>query len=82
MTAHEILDRLHCLADEKAAQVARGFFKAGARGGIQDDVFLGIRTPLLRKLAREQELLALGETEQLLHSEIHEARAQARAPRH
>jgi 3-methyladenine DNA glycosylase AlkD len=77
MTAHDILNRLHCLADEKAAQVARGFFKAGARGGIQGDVFLGIRTPLLRKLAREHESLPVGETEQLLHSDVHEARALA-----
>jgi 3-methyladenine DNA glycosylase AlkD len=74
MTVQTILGHLHSLADDKAAQTARGFFKAG---GIQEDVFLGIRVPVLRQLARQYESLALAEAEQLLHSEVHEARALA-----
>jgi 3-methyladenine DNA glycosylase AlkD len=77
MTAGEIEARLHGMGNERAAAAARRFFKAGPEGGIDEDVFLGIKAAPLRQLAREHQTLALEDVEDLLHSPIHEARALA-----
>lgn len=74
MKASVIQDRLRRLGDEETARLLRGYFKTGPGQYGEGDVFLGIKVPPLRKLAREYRGLALGEAEELLRSPYHEAR--------
>jgi len=74
MTAAEIERRIRELGSPKMAAHAATFFKTGPGEYGEGDIFAGVRVPVLRKLAREYKTLSVAETEQLLHSEIHEAR--------
>ena len=74
MTASEIEARLRQLGDEATARVLQGFFKTGPGEYGEGDLFLGIKVPPLRRLAREHQDLPLGETAALLGSAFHEAR--------
>jgi 3-methyladenine DNA glycosylase AlkD len=65
---------LHALADPKRAQISRGYFK-----DTQGDVFLGVPTPAIRKLARQFYLLPLGGVRKLMRSRVHEERSLAHA---
>src|SRR6476620_3180291 len=56
------------------ALVSRGFFK-----DPRNDVFLGVRTPQVRKLAREFQALPLPEVRKLMRSRVHEERSLAHA---
>src|SRR5690625_2529291 len=70
----EIEEELHDLANaEIAASLAR-FFKTGAGEYGEGDCFLGIRVPVLRKLARKYQALELVGCRTLLCSPNHEAR--------
>ncbi len=73
-TAVEALKRLHTLGSPEAAAFAARYFKTGPGQYGEGDVFLGIRVPVLRKLARESRDLDDGEVLSLLRSEYHEAR--------
>ena len=77
MNVQEIHARLQLLGDPKRAEVLRGFFKTGPGEYGEGDVFIGIRAPEIRKLAKEYQALSLSETVKLLHSPIHESRALA-----
>ncbi|HWF03181.1 MAG TPA: DNA alkylation repair protein, partial [Candidatus Angelobacter sp.] len=59
-------------ADAGKAAISRGFFK-----DTGDDVFLGVRTPQIRRLAREFHALPLTDIRKLMHSIIHEERSLA-----
>jgi 3-methyladenine DNA glycosylase AlkD len=59
-------------ADAGKAAISRGFFK-----DTGDDVFLGVRTPQIRRLAREFHALPLADIRKLMHSIIHEERSLA-----
>ena len=62
------------LADpEKAVQQA-GFFKTGEGQCAEDDRFLGITVPIIRRLARQFRLLGLADYERLLDSTYNDAR--------
>jgi 3-methyladenine DNA glycosylase AlkD len=74
MTAREAEARLRALADAKAAEGMRRFFKTGPGQYGEGDLFLGVKVPPLRKLAREFQPMALGEAGKLLSSGFHEAR--------
>ncbi|MGA2496685.1 MAG: DNA alkylation repair protein [Tepidisphaeraceae bacterium] len=74
MTARELQSRLKRLARPKDAVFLQRFFKTGPGEYGEGDRFLGIRVPVLRKLAREACDLPLGQTLRLLHSPFHEAR--------
>jgi 3-methyladenine DNA glycosylase AlkD len=66
--------KLRELANKKNAEVAQRFFKTGPGEYGEGDRFLGIRVPVLRKLAREYQTIAVEEAEHLLKSPIHEER--------
>jgi 3-methyladenine DNA glycosylase AlkD len=74
MKAKDVEARLHVLADDKIADIMRGFFKTAKGEYGEGDQFLGIKVPTLRKLAREFQGVPLRESEKLLQSAIHEAR--------
>jgi 3-methyladenine DNA glycosylase AlkD len=61
-------------ADSHKAAVSRGFFKDPG-----NDLFLGVRTPEIRRLAREFYALPLPEVEKLMRSRVHEERSLAHA---
>lgn len=66
--------RLTSLGDAEDAAQARRFFKTGPGQYGEGDQFLGIRVPVLRKLAKELIDTPLNDTVKLLHSPFHEAR--------
>ncbi|UCG12196.1 MAG: DNA alkylation repair protein [Deltaproteobacteria bacterium] len=74
MTIHKIRTKLEKLADKERAEVLQRFFKTGPGGYGEGDVFLGIRVPVLRKLAKEYQSVTTNEAQQLLKSSIHEER--------
>jgi 3-methyladenine DNA glycosylase AlkD len=73
-TAHEISKRLHKMGDKEDALFLRGFFKTGVGQYGEGDIFLGIRVPELRKLAKEYKALSLKEILSLMKSPYHEIR--------
>ena len=74
MKATEVQSHLQSLASLTVAITAAKFFKTGPGQYGEGDQFIGIRVPVLRKLAREFRELPLPEVEILLQSPIHEER--------
>ena len=74
MTANEIGKRLQKMGDKEDARFLQRFFKTGAGQYGEGDIFLGIRVPAVRKLAKEYENLPLKEILSLLKSPYHEVR--------
>jgi 3-methyladenine DNA glycosylase AlkD len=77
MIAKALQTRLRALGNPKDADFLAGFFKTGPGQYGEGDVFIGVRVPVIRKLAKEFALLPLPEVENLLHSPIHEERLAA-----
>jgi 3-methyladenine DNA glycosylase AlkD len=76
-TAHEIQARLRELGSPEAAAFAARYFKTGPGQYGEGDVFLGIRVPVLRRVARECHATPMRELLKLLSSDVHEDRAVA-----
>lgn len=74
MRASEVCSRLQVLGDRERAQVLQRFFKTAPGEYGEGDVFVGLRVPEIRKLAKEYLALPFSEIIQLLQSSIHEAR--------
>jgi len=74
MDVRTIKSKLRELANKKNAEVAQRFFKTGPGEYGEGDKFLGIRVPVLRKLAKEYQTITVEEAERLLKSPIHEER--------
>lgn len=70
----ELVNELNSLADPDLAKHSQRFFKTGKGDYGEGDKFLGIRVPLLRKLASQYRHLTIEETKQLLVSSSHEIR--------
>ncbi len=62
------------LADPKQAKLLNGYFKTGPGEYGEGDIFLGIKVPLLRKVASRHLAMPLTEIRELISSEIHEER--------
>ncbi len=73
-----MLDRLRrdvkTLADPHVAAHSQRFFKTGPGQYGEGDQFVGIRVPVLRRLARQYGDLPIEQAESLLRSKIHEYR--------
>jgi 3-methyladenine DNA glycosylase AlkD len=69
-----LLARLRAAASPKDALFLQSFFKTGVGQYGEGDVFIGVRVPVLRKLAAGAVDLPLAEVEKMLHSKIHEER--------
>ena len=65
---------LHKLADARHAQWVRGLFQTGKGEYAHGDIFIGVRTPSIRKLAWGNLNLGKRELKGLIRSKIHEER--------
>ena len=74
LRAPDICTRLQALGDRARVPVLQKFFKTAPGEYGEGDVFVGLRVPEIRKLAKEYQALPFVEIIQLLHSSIHEAR--------
>jgi 3-methyladenine DNA glycosylase AlkD len=74
MKAKDAAAQLKTLASPEVAASSARFFKRGAGEYGESDLFIGVRVPTLRKLARDFRDLPLPEIELLLRSQIHEER--------
>ena len=73
-TAEKITKQLKALGNKTAAGHAQRFFKTGPGQYGEGDLFLGINVPVLRKLAKEHQHIALADAVELLQSPLHEIR--------
>ena len=62
------------LANKKIAEHSQRFFKTGKGQYGEGDIFLGIRVPDLRKIAKKFRRISLAEVSKLLESKFHEER--------
>ncbi|OEU67437.1 MAG: DNA alkylation repair protein [Desulfobacterales bacterium PC51MH44] len=74
MIVKNIQRKLQQLGSKKKAKVSQRFFKTGPGEYGEGDVFIGVRVPDLRKLAKEYQSITIKEVKQLLKSAIHEER--------
>jgi 3-methyladenine DNA glycosylase AlkD len=74
ISANEISKRLQKMGNEEDARFLQGFFKTGVGQYGEGDIFLGIRVPAVRKLAKEYKNLQLKDILSLLKSPYHEIR--------
>jgi 3-methyladenine DNA glycosylase AlkD len=70
----QLKSELNKLADKKQAAILAGFFKTGLGQYGAGDIFLGIKVPVQRAVARSYENLSLVELQKLLNNKIHEYR--------
>jgi 3-methyladenine DNA glycosylase AlkD len=66
--------RLRELADPDVARFLQGYFKTGAGEYGEGDLFVGVRVPALRRLARELRGASIAEATDLLRAAVHEER--------
>jgi 3-methyladenine DNA glycosylase AlkD len=74
LKASDICRRLHVLGDRERAQALQRFFKTAPGEYGEGDIFVGLRVPDIRNLAKEYQALGISEIIKLLQSSIHEAR--------
>ncbi len=69
-----IRGQLRAAGDPEDALFLQRFFKTGPGGYAEGDVFIGVRVPMVRLLARQADPLPLADILRLLASRIHEER--------
>ncbi len=77
MTAAAVKREIDALADPAQAAGLQRFFKTGPGEYGEGDIFVGVKVPPLRKIARERRELPLDQIDELLQSEVHEHRSTA-----
>ena len=70
----DIKEELQSLANSETAKHSQRFFKTGKGEYGEGDIFLGIRVPAIRKLAKKYSQLSLSNIQSLLKSKFHEQR--------
>ena len=65
---------LRICSNKQQAKILQRFFKTAPVEYAQGDIFLGVKVPILRSLAKQYQDLEFNETLQLLKSPIHEER--------
>lgn len=74
MTSNQISKKIQSLADPERAKLLARYFKTGPGEYGEGDIFIGLKVPQVRKLAKEFKALSIEETLKLLKSTIHEER--------
>jgi len=74
MNTREITNRLIAHGNKEQAAISRRFFKTGPGEYGEGDIFLGIKVPVLRKLAKDYFDLSLKDANTILGSKYHEQR--------
>ena len=74
MNKREITNRLIGLGNKEQAAISQRFFKTGPGEYGEGDIFLGIKVPVLRKIAKDYFELPLKEVKPILGSKYHEIR--------
>jgi len=74
MTSDQISKKLKSLADPERAKLLARYFKTGPGEYGEGDIFIGLRVPQVRKVARECKGIAIDEALKLLKSPVHEER--------
>lgn len=77
LTADQLQSALDHLGNPADAAFLQRFFKTGAGQYGEGDIFIGIRVPVTRKLAKQYRDMSLDEIEKLLDSPVHEHRLAA-----
>lgn len=74
MTLEKLKKDIQAYASPEKAKVLQRFFKTGPGQYGEGDIFLGIKVPVQRKVAKKYKDLPLPDVQQLLDSKIHEHR--------
>jgi 3-methyladenine DNA glycosylase AlkD len=74
MSLKKLKSDLRKYSDKGKAKIPQRFFKTGPGDYAEGDIFLGIKVPILRILAKRYQNLAFNENLRLLKSRIHEER--------
>jgi 3-methyladenine DNA glycosylase AlkD len=74
MTIQKIKKRLKQLANKEKAEILQRFFKTGPGEYGEGDVFIGVKVPDVRKVAKDFRDTTIGDIIVLLESAIHEER--------
>jgi 3-methyladenine DNA glycosylase AlkD len=74
MRAAEAIKELRNKANKSQAALAQRFFKTSKGEYGYGDIFIGVRVPAVRQIARKYQLLSLTEIEKLTSSKLHEVR--------
>ena len=74
MLASDAIKELKQKSNKSQAVLAQRFFKTAKGEYGYGDVFIGVRVPVIRQIARKYQLLPLSEIEKLTSSKLHEVR--------
>ncbi len=74
MLASNAINELKKRSNKSQAVLAQRFFKTAKGEYGYGDVFIGVRVPVIRQIAREYQMLSLPEIEKLTSSKLHEVR--------